>query len=81
MATERDIATLMTDYRRRKNQHSLPSMHREKRSNPFLERKPSRPADPVPQEIEEQRTNSLMKVKYSECYKCAIAVLVEFPYV
>ncbi|XP_047502292.1 brefeldin A-inhibited guanine nucleotide-exchange protein 3-like isoform X2 [Penaeus chinensis] len=61
VATERDIATLMTDYRRRKNQHSLPSMHREKRSNPFLERKPSRPADPVPQEIEEQRTNSLMK--------------------
>ncbi|XP_045615029.1 brefeldin A-inhibited guanine nucleotide-exchange protein 3 isoform X2 [Procambarus clarkii] len=61
VATERDIATLMTDYRRRKNQHSLPSLHREKRTNPFLEKRPSRPAEPVPPEIEEQRTNSLMK--------------------
>ncbi|XP_042241028.1 brefeldin A-inhibited guanine nucleotide-exchange protein 3-like isoform X2 [Homarus americanus] len=61
VATERDIATLMTDYRRRKNQHSLPSLHREKRTNPFLEKRPSRPIEPVPPEIEEQRTSSLMK--------------------
>ncbi|XP_066949043.1 brefeldin A-inhibited guanine nucleotide-exchange protein 3 isoform X1 [Macrobrachium rosenbergii] len=61
VVTEREIASLMTDYRRRKNQHSLPSMHREKRTNPFLEKKATRPIEPVPPEIEEQRTNSLMK--------------------
>ena len=54
----------MTDYRRRKNQHSLPSLYREKRANPFLERRPARPADPVPPEIEEQRSSSLMKVRF-----------------
>ncbi|KAK3879353.1 hypothetical protein Pcinc_016070 [Petrolisthes cinctipes] len=61
VATERDIATMMTDYRRRKNQHSLPSRYREKRTNPFMEKKPVRPPDPVPPEIDEQRSHSLMK--------------------
>ncbi|KAK7074357.1 hypothetical protein SK128_024755, partial [Halocaridina rubra] len=61
VVTEREVANLITDYRRRKNQHSLPSTQHEKRVNPFLDKKTPRTIEPVPPEIEEQRTTSLMK--------------------
>ncbi|XP_076031300.1 brefeldin A-inhibited guanine nucleotide-exchange protein 3 isoform X2 [Oratosquilla oratoria] len=62
VATEKDIASMITDYRRRKNHHSLPSMHREKRVNPFLEKKSIvKPLEDVPPDIEEQRSASILK--------------------
>ena len=58
----------MTDYRRRKNCHSVPSRHIERRANPFLEQRPSRPQEPVPPEIEEERSTSILKVCITTIY-------------
>ena len=69
VATDQDIALMMTDYRRRKNRHSLPSRHSERRTNPFLEQRPSRPQEPVPPEINEERTTSMMKVRIRNIFK------------
>ncbi|CAL4062919.1 unnamed protein product, partial [Meganyctiphanes norvegica] len=65
VATEKDIASMMSDYRRRKHHHSLPATQciEPRRANPFLANKtpPLTPIEPVPPEIEEQRSKSFLK--------------------
>lgn len=66
IATEKDISDLMQDYRRKKGHLSLPSHQQAPKINPFSlndrHQQGARPIEPVPSEIEKQRSSSIMKV-------------------
>jgi hypothetical protein len=59
---ERKIHNLMTEYKKRKQAHSMPSFVKATRSKPAPAKKEKLPTfDPVEQEIEQQQRNSIMK--------------------
>ena len=63
VATDRTIKTLMTEYKKRKQAHSMPTFVRAQRSKPAAPKvKKSLSADPIDKEIQDQQINSIMKV-------------------
>ncbi len=64
VATDKTIKTLMQQYKKRKQAHSMPSFVKATRSKPapaIKERKGS--GDPADREVEEQQKSSIMKVR------------------
>ena len=63
VATEKTIKSLMSEYKKRKQVHSMPRFVKATRSRPAPERPDrARSSDPVEQQIEEQQLSSIMKV-------------------
>ena len=63
VATDRTIKSLMSEYKKRKQTHTMPSFVKQTRSKPLPPKK-SKPVsdDPVDRQIEEQQKTSITKV-------------------
>ncbi|XP_064629621.1 brefeldin A-inhibited guanine nucleotide-exchange protein 3-like isoform X3 [Lineus longissimus] len=62
VATDRTIKNLMSAYKKRKQQHSMPTFRRSKPSKPKVPKtRKSKNTDPIQEEIENEQTNSIMK--------------------
>ena len=65
VATDRTIKNLMTEYKKRKQVHSMPTFIKANRSRPAPPKKEkSLSKDPFDLQIEEQHRTSIMKVSY-----------------
>ncbi|KAK3577451.1 hypothetical protein CHS0354_032302 [Potamilus streckersoni] len=63
LATDKLIKNLMTEYKKRKNQHAMPNFVRmaKKKETSRVKKKPSTSGDPVDEVIEQQKQSSIMK--------------------
>ena len=71
VASDQTIKTLMSEYKKRKQAHSMPTFVRAQRSRPLppkVKKTPS--ADPIDREIQDQQTSSIMKVgrSFTKCF-------------
>ena len=64
LATDKLIKNLMTEYKKRKNQHAMPTFSKvtKKEGREKTNKKKSTSTDPVEQVIEQQQHTSIMKV-------------------